>query len=153
MENLPDDLIEYILSFLSTKERIMIREIAQFHKFIKPYEIATYSLSQKLPKIYSGKNKTADELLLVGNFLDGKIRIYNDYTSIGVHSLFRCHNSVDRCVVSGCREKRLGPIYINIRDTPISQTIPNVNHHYYWKYYFKRRIPYCLNCLKGQCPF
>jgi hypothetical protein len=153
MENLPDDLIEHILGFLSTKERIMMREIAQFHKFIKPREIATYSLSQKLTKIYSDKTKTAEELLLVGKFSDGKVRIYNDYTSMGIHSLFRSHNSVDRCVISGCREKRLGPIYINIRDTPISQTVPNVNHHYYWKYYMKRRIPYCLNCLKGLRPF
>ena len=97
MEQLPDDLLEKIFTFLSLKERIMLRFVCiNFKSQIKQRDFASYRL---------------------GNILSWERGDCFNRPS-GIHPLFRVCSVEKKCIVDRCREKRLE--YINIRgSTPL----------------------------------
>jgi hypothetical protein len=146
MERLPDDLFEKILTFLSFKERIILRSVSSSIKTnIRQKDLMTYRLSNLLPLIYSMESKRANQLILITNndILYKPYDINYDDRS-HVHPLFRVSSLKNKCVVERCREKSLGYIYIQIH-TP-----------HWWKIRYhdirtnlliKRKISYCLSCF------
>jgi hypothetical protein len=91
MEQLPDDLLDKIFSFLSLKERIMLRFVSiNFKSQIKQRDLASYRLGNILSQSKDDKFKQ----------------------SSGVHPLFRVCSVEKKCIVDRCREKRLEYIYI-----------------------------------------
>ena len=140
MDTIPVELYETILGFLSAKEKITMRETCFLFKYkINMKNLVIYRLENNLKRSHSIERKTGTDLILT---INKNFIIYTDYTQSGIHSLFRINNhQYSRCIVSCCREKRLGNIYFSKKMPP-----PNYHQHYGWTFYSKRIIPYCLNC-------
>ena len=140
MDLLPDELYDNILGFLSTKEKIIMREVCIiFESKITKMNLVVNRLENKLKRSHSIERKQSRDLFLT---ISNNVSMYTDYTQNGIHTLFRINNhSYTRCIVNGCREKGLGNIYLTL----------NRYHYRYdyqggWNFYSKRIIPYCLNC-------
>ena len=140
MERLPNDLFGKILTFLSFKERIILRSVSNSIKtYISQKHLITYRLGNLLPLIYSIESKRANQLILITNN-----DIYKPYEAnyddrSHVHPLFRVFSLKKKCVVERCGEKRLGNVYILI-NTPYSC-------HCHAHLFIKRKISYCLSCF------
>jgi hypothetical protein len=140
MDLLPDELYDNILGFLSIKEKIIVREVCiLFESRIKKINLTINKLENNLKRLHSIEKKLCKDLFLT---INNNFAMYTDYTQNGIHTLFRINNhQYTRCIVDGCREKRLGNIYLAL----------NRYHYRYdypagWNFYSKRIIPYCLNC-------
>ena len=145
MDILSDDIILKVLYFLSSKEKLSMREVnSTFTSIINPLLLTIYKLDSLMKNIYTIESKLLSELQC---YLS-----YNNYTFFvpiihnTIHRLFRINNTpikFDKCIVDTCREKRLGLLYCsrtNLNDyigiqlqTPI--------------YFDKKNIPYCSNCF------
>lgn len=136
MELLPIELYNSIFGFLSTKDKIIVREVCiSFESRIKRSNLTVNRLENKLQRSHSIEKKLSRDMFLT---ISNNVSMYTDYTQNGIHTLFRINNhSYTRCIVNGCREKRLGNIYFNLN---------RYDYHSGWNLYSKRKIPYCLNC-------
>jgi len=137
MELLPDELYNNIFCFLSTKDKVIVREVCiSFKRQIKKVNLVINRLDNKLQRSHSIEIRklTRDMFLTSSN----NFSMYTDYTQTGIHTLFRINNhSYTRCIVDRCREKGLGNIYLYLN---------RCHYRIGWNFYSKRKIPYCLNC-------
>ena len=132
LQGLPLDLYQNIINFLSMKDKINVRQVS---KIFKQNITQCTMIMSRLPKIYSIERKLSDDMILTFN---SNFVMYTDYTKNGIHTRFRINNhSYNRCIVYGCREKRLGNIYLPLYIW---------RSRFGWNFYSKRIIPYCLNC-------
>ena len=136
MDLLPNELYDNIIRFLSTKDKISMREVDSiFESKIKKMNLVVNRLENKLQRSHSIERKISRDLFLT---ISNNVSMYTDYTQNGIHTLFRINNhSYTRCVVNGCGEKGLGNIYL---------TLNRYDYQSGWNFYSKRIIPYCLNC-------
>ena len=136
-----NDLYENIFFFLSSKEKILVREVCQtFKQNIKWRVLIAYKLNNNLRRVHCIEMKLANDLILTTN--DNFI-MYTENKTNGMNRLFiRKSHQYNKCIVDKCREKTVGFIYYN-------KTRPSPNYHkyYYWNFYDKRNIPYCLGCF------
>ena len=150
MEQIPDDLLQIIFSFLSLRERKDLRYVSSILKSqIKWKDMTTYRLGNLLPQFNNIESKRGNQLILMTN----NDMLYKPYETVyddtyRVHPLFRVCTLKKKCIVERCREKRLGYIYIQIH-TPD-----------WWRIRYddirtnlliKRKIPYCLGCFNIWC--
>ena len=147
MELLPDDIYQNIIAFLSLKDKINARHVSStFRDNVKPNLLSIYRFENTLKKYWSVELKYSDEC---GHFgCVGPLRYFyipykNDEHR--VHSLFHIKQNYDKCIVEGCREKRLGYIYIKLARP--SGTSFREGRVISWWYYIKRRVPYCSRCI------
>ena len=134
MDNLPDDLQKFILSFLSLTDKInAIQTSKLFYRNINKVFILThkiYTLTER-NNILITNNLT--HLSFISNYI--YVQYYTGIPS-RIHPLFARDNLNNQCIVLNCREKKLENIYIEL---------PYINYH---QNYIKRKIPYCLQCFK-----
>ena len=136
MDLLPNELYDNIIRFLSTKDKISMREVDSiFESKIKKMNLVVNRLENQLQRSHSIERKISRDLFLT---ISNNVSMYTDYTQNGIHTLFRINNhSYMRCIINGCREKGLGNVYL---------TLNRYDYQSGWNFYSKRKIPYCLNC-------
>lgn len=153
MDTIPVELYEIIFGFLSSKDRVTLREVNhKYESLINKKNLTVCKLENKIKRIHSIEKKMSRDLILTinSNFLLYTDCNENNNSGGGVHKLFRVNNyHHDRCINEQCREKRLGNIYF-------SKKLPPQNYHQshtstlferYWNFYTKRKIPYCIYCF------
>jgi hypothetical protein len=135
MESVPGELWEFVILFLSLKEKINVRKVSSFFRsYINRYYLIQYRLHNNLIRSFSIERKMENELILT---INNNFIFYTDYQKPRVHSLFRINNhQYERCVNVNCREKRLGNIYFSKK-----------KHNLQWNLYTRRMTPYCFNCF------
>ena len=137
---LNDDIIENIVSFLSLRDKINVRIVSQdFKRIVKHQYINKYRLSNQINYLYQRETLFSDKLELLMNGMYVK-------KEVGIHRLFDKRKKCE-CVIYGCREKRLGYIYIKRRVVRII-----LSGAWYIPYdcewvYEGRKIPYCKRCF------
>ena len=119
MEILNNDLYRIVISFLSPKDRIILREVnANFKDIINTKNLIICKLENNIKKIYIFSN------------IPQPIETSNS----SVHKLFRITNyNYNKCIDHNCREKKMGYIDLTLKSPkPI---------------YYKRKIHYCVDCF------
>ena len=141
MDTLPDVLYGKIIGFLSTKDKITMREVAKIYKhYVKDITLSIYRLENNTISILSTEKKLARDLVLTVN---NNFEMYTDNKPAGIHSLFRVNNrQYDKCINVNCRGKKLGNIYFSKQ-----QRSQYHQHHHSWNFYTKLNIPYCIHCF------
>ncbi len=145
MECLPNELYSIIFSFLSLKEKIIMREVSRNLKlYVKNNDYIRYILRN----IFTIEKKTRGDLILPihnNNFLYSDIN-YDSHS--GVHTLFRITKPYNirykHCINADCSKKMLGVIYCSKKKLPLKVGVHTL---YQYDLYVKRTIPYCINCF------
>lgn len=133
MENLPDDLQKFILSFLSLTDKINAIQTAKFfYRNINKISILTHKIYTLTERNNILITNNVSHLSLISNYI--YVQYYTGRPS-RIHPLFSRDYQKNQCIVLNCREKKLENIYIQL---------PHLNNH---QYYIKRKIPYCLQCF------
>lgn len=143
MECLSYELCKIIFSFLSLKEKIIMREVSRNLKsYVKNNDYIRY----RLRNVFTIEKKTPGDVILAihnNNFL------YSDIDSesrSGVHRVFRItkpYNTMYKeCINAECSKKMLGVIYCSKKKLG-----PKDHTFYHYDLYVKRTIPYCINCF------
>ena len=143
MESLPNELYRIIFSFLSLKEKIIMREVS---RNLKSYVKNNHYIRYILRNVFTIEKKNRGDLILPihnNNFLYSDI---NYESQIGVHTLFRITKPYNirykHCINADCSKKMLGVIYCSKKKL---QAIDSTFYQY--DLYVKRTIPYCINCF------
>ena len=140
--SLPEELYQYIFCYLSLQERVMLREVCvTFKQHVKDDTLMMYKLDEKISKIYLVEMEMAQDLICYSAYSNFTIFIRNECDRI--HPLFQRNNRKNECIISDCREKKLGYIYFSKR-----QPKPEYHQRINWSIYNKRKIPYCSNCFR-----
>ena len=145
MDILPDDLILRIISFLSLKEIILMREVNHpFLSYINPLLLSALKLENSLKTTYVIEMKQAKDLTCYATYHNFTI-FTNHKPANQVHSLFRINinEPYNKCIDDRCREKKLGYIFFSKKSLS-----PNNHQTSHWHSYIKRNIPYCNKCFK-----
>lgn len=142
MNILNRDELQIIISFLSLEDKVNLRlSSKRFENVVKKQHMALYCIEKNVHRFFSLVMKPGAELILAVN---NNFIMYVDessiYTQSRVHPLFRIRNTSPICINSGCREKRLGNIYISVHCGHIPKYLRTM-------YYIQRKIPYCIHCF------
>lgn len=143
MESLPYELSRIILSFLSLKEKIIMREVSRNLKsYVKNNDYVRY----RLRNVFTIEKKNRGDLKLPIHNINFLYSDINFDSHSGVHTLFRITKPYNRrykqCINAECSKKMLGVIYCSKKKLPLTEQI-----FYQYDLYVKRTIPYCINCF------
>ena len=151
MELFNIDIIQYISKFLSNYEKKKLSEVSKFYnQSINNKCILYHKLDSELLNIYSICLASNQDIvpIFTKNYLIYIHRGFNNYlqnrstANTLVHNLFRYNkkNPYYKCIVSGCREIKLGTIFISKHNL--------TRYKSYYEYlnmlFYKRTIHYCL---------
>ncbi len=143
MESLPYELSRMIFSFLSLKEKIIMREVS---RNLKSSLKNNYHIRYRLRNKFTIEKKNRKHLILPihnNNFLYSDI---NSDLNSGVHTLFGITKPYNirykHCINVDCSNKMLGVIYCSKKKLP-----PRDEEYSQYELYLKRTMPYCINCF------
>ena len=141
MEFLPDDILQFIFFFLSTKDKINILKTSlSFRRNIQPISILIPKINKLMERIQCIDMKPSIEMMLIIDNLYVPYRTLHLSTFNGVNPLY-CRNRMENtCIVDRCREKKIGDIFLRC----LCVEAWGVRGHCY----IKRKMPYCLKCFK-----
>ena len=143
MESLPYELYKIIFSFLSLKEKIIMREVStNLKSYVKNNDYICY----RLRNVFTIEKKTRGDLILPIHNINFLYSDINYESQFGVHTLFRITKAYNikykNCINADCSKKMLGVIYCSKK-----KLSPKDHTFYHYDLYVKRTIPYCINCF------
>ena len=139
MEGIPDDIVKRVFSYLSSKERLIMREVCLSFKNNTKRNLVLSNKFDTLMKIRDPDNfPLARGLICYITY--NNLTILKSKENECVHSLFRINNNYNKCINVICRERKLGLLYFmkkHILSYP--GMVPVL---------YNRDIPYCSKCFK-----
>ncbi len=139
MEKMSDDILRTVVSFLSTREKIKIREVSKgFINVVTQRTFNEYRLKWLMRNFVLREAKLEEEFYIITRHM------YHKRVENRMHPYFS-RQCQDKCIVDRCRNERVGHIYI--KDSKIEQ--PEGAHlNRDWWVCSKRKIPYCVHCFE-----
>ncbi len=132
-----DDVLRLVLSFLSTEEKIKIREVSKGYKnLVSQRCLKEYRLKWLLKRFVQREDKLELHLNINAR------HIYSKRVENRLHPYFS-RQCQDKCIVDRCHNERLG--YIYIKDRKVDHLCPNGGDVWTCN---KRKISYCVQCFE-----
>ena len=139
MEKMSDDVLRIVLSFLSRREKIKIREVSKgFKSVVTQRTLNEYRLNWLMKNFVLREAKLEEEFNIISRHM------YHKRVENRMHPYFsrQCQN---KCIVDRCRNERVSHIYI--KDWKIGH--PEAAHYNRdWWVCSKRKISYCVHCFE-----
>ena len=147
MNSFPDDIVYIIIGFLSTKEKVMLREVCKkLRVLVNDKYLYTLSLLNKLEMKIVSSNNVISRLLKIGGKIEAlKPGIYIEESEEihHIHKYFKMNQRLkhEECVVEGCSNRRLGKLYIHLY-------VYKSNRIGFEGVFREHKTPYCVRCYK-----
>ena len=139
MNNIPLEINERVVYFLSSREKKKLREVNRiFKSIVKPIVLKICKIEEQLSSVYGLVNKKHSELTCYKWY--NNISIYVMKRENEIHRLFTLSRYNDKCIDDDCREKRLGYIYVCYKERNEKYFLNN-------NIYNRRKVPYCNSCF------